>query len=67
VGLLDGLGFFRVVDAAAEIAAAHGATIPQVALAWLLGTDGVTAPVIGAHGARAGRDRHDAATPATVG
>jgi aryl-alcohol dehydrogenase-like predicted oxidoreductase len=39
---------FRVVDAAAEIAAAHGATIPQVALAWLLGTDGVTAPVLGA-------------------
>jgi aryl-alcohol dehydrogenase-like predicted oxidoreductase len=39
---------FRVVDAAAEIAAAHGATIPQVAVAWLLGTDGVTAPVLGA-------------------
>jgi aryl-alcohol dehydrogenase-like predicted oxidoreductase len=39
---------FRVVDAAAEIAAAHRATIPQVALAWLLGTDGVTAPVLGA-------------------
>jgi aryl-alcohol dehydrogenase-like predicted oxidoreductase len=41
-------GNFQVVDAAAEIAAAHGATIPQVALAWLLGTDGVTAPVLGA-------------------
>jgi len=39
---------FQVVDAAAEIAAAHGATTPQVALAWLLGTDGVTAPVLGA-------------------
>jgi aryl-alcohol dehydrogenase-like predicted oxidoreductase len=38
---------FRVVDAAAEIAAAHGATIPQVAIAWLLGTDGVTAPILG--------------------
>jgi aryl-alcohol dehydrogenase-like predicted oxidoreductase len=39
---------FQVVDAAEEIAAAHGATIPQVALAWLLGTDGVAGPVIGA-------------------
>jgi aryl-alcohol dehydrogenase-like predicted oxidoreductase len=38
---------FRVVDAAEEIAAAHGATIPQVAIAWLLGTDGLTAPVLG--------------------
>jgi aryl-alcohol dehydrogenase-like predicted oxidoreductase len=38
---------FRVVDAAAEIAEARGATIPQVALAWLLGTEGVTAPIIG--------------------
>jgi aryl-alcohol dehydrogenase-like predicted oxidoreductase len=38
---------FRVVDAAAEIATAHGATIPQVAIAWLLGTDGVTAPILG--------------------
>ena len=38
---------FRVVDAAAEIGAAHGATIPQVAIAWLLGTDGITAPILG--------------------
>ena len=38
---------FRVVDAAGEIAEAHGATVPQVALAWLLGTEGVTAPIIG--------------------
>jgi aryl-alcohol dehydrogenase-like predicted oxidoreductase len=38
---------FRVVDAAAEIATAHGATIPQVAISWLLGTDGVTAPILG--------------------
>jgi aryl-alcohol dehydrogenase-like predicted oxidoreductase len=37
---------FRVIDAAAEIAAAHGATIPQVAIAWLVGTAGVT-PVLG--------------------
>ncbi|MGI8781147.1 MAG: aldo/keto reductase [Solirubrobacteraceae bacterium] len=39
---------FQVVDAAGEIADARGATIPQVALAWLLGTDGVTAPIVGA-------------------
>jgi aryl-alcohol dehydrogenase-like predicted oxidoreductase len=38
---------FRVIDAAEEIAAAHGATVPQVAIAWLLGVDGVTAPIIG--------------------
>jgi aryl-alcohol dehydrogenase-like predicted oxidoreductase len=39
---------FRVVDAAREIAAAHGATIAQVAIAWLLGVEGVTAPILGA-------------------
>jgi aryl-alcohol dehydrogenase-like predicted oxidoreductase len=39
---------FAVVDAAGEIAEAHGATIPQVALAWLIGTEGVTAPIVGA-------------------
>jgi aryl-alcohol dehydrogenase-like predicted oxidoreductase len=38
---------FRVVDVAREIADQRGATIPQVALAWLLGTDGVTAPIVG--------------------
>jgi aryl-alcohol dehydrogenase-like predicted oxidoreductase len=38
---------FQVVDAAEAIAAAHGATVPQVAIAWLLGVEGVTAPVIG--------------------
>ena len=38
---------FAVVDAAGEIAEARGVTIAQVALAWLLGTDGVTAPIIG--------------------
>ena len=38
---------FRVVDAAGEIAEARGITIPQVALAWLIGTPGVTAPIIG--------------------
>jgi aryl-alcohol dehydrogenase-like predicted oxidoreductase len=39
---------FRVVDAAREIASAHGATVAQVAIAWLLGVDGVTAPIVGA-------------------
>lgn len=38
---------FQVVDAAGEIAEAHGATIPQVALAWLIGTPGITAPIVG--------------------
>jgi aryl-alcohol dehydrogenase-like predicted oxidoreductase len=38
---------FRVVDDAAAIARERGATIPQVAIAWLLGTPGVTAPVLG--------------------
>ena len=37
----------RVVDAAGAIAEERGATIPQVALAWLLGTPGVTAPIVG--------------------
>jgi aryl-alcohol dehydrogenase-like predicted oxidoreductase len=38
---------FQVVDAAREIASTHGATVPQVAIAWLLGVEGVTAPIIG--------------------
>lgn len=38
---------FQVVDAATEIAARHGRPIPQIALAWLLGVPGITAPVIG--------------------
>jgi aryl-alcohol dehydrogenase-like predicted oxidoreductase len=38
---------FRVVDEAKAIARERGATIPQVAIAWLLGTPGVTAPVLG--------------------
>ena len=38
---------FAVVDAAEAIAGDHGATVPQVALAWLLGVPGVTAPIIG--------------------
>jgi len=38
---------FRVIDAAEEIAAARGATVAQVAIAWLRGVDGVTAPIVG--------------------
>jgi aryl-alcohol dehydrogenase-like predicted oxidoreductase len=38
---------FDVVEAAEAIAQAHGATTAQVAIAWLLGVDGVTAPIIG--------------------
>jgi aryl-alcohol dehydrogenase-like predicted oxidoreductase len=38
---------FRVVDAAREIADAHGASVPQVAIAWLMGVEGVTAPIVG--------------------
>lgn len=38
---------FRVVDEAEAIASEKGATVAQVALAWLLGTDGVAAPIVG--------------------
>ena len=38
---------FQVVDEARAIAEANGATVSQVALAWLLGVDGVTAPIVG--------------------
>jgi aryl-alcohol dehydrogenase-like predicted oxidoreductase len=38
---------FQVVDAAEEIARERGVTVPQVALAWLLGVEGMAAPIIG--------------------
>jgi aryl-alcohol dehydrogenase-like predicted oxidoreductase len=38
---------FRVVDEAEAIASERGATIAQVALAWLLGEPGVVAPIVG--------------------
>jgi len=38
---------FRVLDAAEAIAAERGATVPQIAIAWLLGVEGVTAPILG--------------------
>jgi 1-deoxyxylulose-5-phosphate synthase len=39
---------FHVVDRAAEVAAERGVATAQVALAWLLGKPGVTAPIVGA-------------------
>jgi aryl-alcohol dehydrogenase-like predicted oxidoreductase len=38
---------FRAVDEARAVAAELGASVPQVALAWLLHQPGVTAPIIG--------------------
>ena len=38
---------FQVVDAAEAIARERGITVAQVALAWLLGVEGVTAPIVG--------------------
>ncbi|MFW5750700.1 MAG: aldo/keto reductase [Planctomycetota bacterium] len=38
---------FRVVDRLRELATAHDATPGQIALAWLLHREGVTAPIIG--------------------
>jgi aryl-alcohol dehydrogenase-like predicted oxidoreductase len=38
---------FAVTDAAEAIAAERGATVAQVAIAWLLGVEGVAAPIIG--------------------
>src|SRR2546428_181862 len=39
---------FAVVDRVVEVAGARGVPPPQVALAWLLGKPGVTAPIVGA-------------------
>jgi aryl-alcohol dehydrogenase-like predicted oxidoreductase len=38
---------FRVIDAAEAIAAERGATVAQVAIAWLRDVEGVTAPIVG--------------------
>lgn len=38
---------WAIVDAVGEIAEAHGATYPQVAIAWLLAQPWVTSPIIG--------------------
>lgn len=48
VGPVDYNRVNRVLDAVREIAAAKGATIPQVALAWLLAQQVVTSVIIGA-------------------
>ena len=39
---------FRILDVAAPIAAAHGVSVAQVALAWILANDAVTSVIIGA-------------------
>jgi aryl-alcohol dehydrogenase-like predicted oxidoreductase len=39
---------FRILDVAAPIAAAHGVSIAQIALAWILANDAVTSVIIGA-------------------
>ena len=38
---------YDIVDRVVEVAAGRGATAPQVALAWLLSKQGVTAPIVG--------------------
>jgi len=38
---------FRVVDEARAIAEDRGVSVSQVALAWLMGVEGVTAPIVG--------------------
>ena len=40
---------FKIVDTLKELAVAHDATIPQIALAWVLAQEVVTAPIIGAN------------------
>jgi aryl-alcohol dehydrogenase-like predicted oxidoreductase len=39
---------FDIVDRVAEIASERGVPMAQVALAWLIGKPGVTAPIVGA-------------------
>jgi aryl-alcohol dehydrogenase-like predicted oxidoreductase len=39
---------FAILDALAPIAKAHGATVPQIALAWILANEAVTSVIIGA-------------------
>ena len=40
---------WALLDALDHVAAAHGTTVPAVALAWVLAQPGVTAPVVGAN------------------
>jgi aryl-alcohol dehydrogenase-like predicted oxidoreductase len=39
---------FAILDVLAPIAKAHGVTVPQIALAWILANDAVTSVIIGA-------------------
>jgi aryl-alcohol dehydrogenase-like predicted oxidoreductase len=39
---------FKILDVLTTIAKAHGATVPQIALAWILANDAVTSVIIGA-------------------
>jgi aryl-alcohol dehydrogenase-like predicted oxidoreductase len=39
---------FAILDVLADVARAHGATVPQIALAWLLAQNVVTSVIIGA-------------------
>jgi aryl-alcohol dehydrogenase-like predicted oxidoreductase len=39
---------FQVLDVLTALALAHGATVPQIALAWILANDAVTSVIIGA-------------------
>jgi len=39
---------YRIVEALQAVAVRHGATVPRVALAWVLAQDGVTSVIIGA-------------------
>ncbi|MGH8226409.1 MAG: aldo/keto reductase [Steroidobacteraceae bacterium] len=57
---------FRVIDAARPIAAAHGASVARVALAWLLHQSAVTSVIIGAK-TREQLDDNLSATDLTLG
>jgi len=46
--LYDHTGDWDVVDAVERVAASRGVTMAEVALAWVLGRPGVTAPIVGA-------------------
>jgi len=46
-GLYRGEAVFSIADRVIEVAAKHGKSPAQLALAWLLGKPGITAPVVG--------------------
>ena len=46
-GLYRGEAVFSIADRVIEVAAKHGKSPAQIALAWLLGKPGITAPVVG--------------------